>query len=130
MKEENQEKIARLKKRAERTEKREAAAFDINEFLVGPDYIQTKTVTLFPSTPRERDVTVRFGAISIKETTELRGESAHEKGIDMLYHLLHQGDPKITKEQVEQLDSEVATELLKAITGKDSPLPERPKQTP
>ena len=126
----NNEKLDKLKKRSTKKQKQEATAFNIDEFLVGPDYIQTKKVTLFQGTPRERDVNVRFGAISIKETTQMKGETTHAKGIDMLYRLLHQGDPKVTKEKVERMDQDVATELLKAITGQEVPLPESPKEAP
>lgn len=118
--------MSKFEKRAKKHQSEVAKAFDITEFLVGPEYVQTKDVVLFPSTPREQVRKVTFGAISIGETIKLEGDSDHEKGIDMLYRLLHQGDSTITKEQVQKLDSDVATALLKAITGKERPLPAKP----
>jgi hypothetical protein len=109
------------KDRLEKQLQAKAELFDIHEYLVSPDHVCEKDVVLFQGTPDAKTVRVRYGKLALKEHEDLKG-STHAKAMQILHKMLAVADPAITLQDVENLDSDVATAILQALTGTTNPL--------
>jgi hypothetical protein len=118
---ENMEKGESKKDRLEKQLQAKAELFDIHEYLVSPDHVCEKDVVLFQGTPDAKTVRVRYGKLALKEHEDLKG-STHAKAMQILHKMLAVADPAITLQDVENLDSDVATAILQALTGTTNPL--------
>ena len=105
-----------FQERAEQFAATEPALFNPKEFVVSAEHVQTAEITLFKGTKRERKLTVRYCGVPLKDLEGLSG-TKHQQAIQMLWRMLNTADPLITKEDVENMDSAVAGEVLKALTG-------------
>jgi hypothetical protein len=113
---ENMEKGESKKDRLEKQLHAKAELFNIHDYLVSPDHVCEKDVVLFQGTPEEKTVRVRYGKLALKEHEDLKG-STHAKAMQILHKMLAVADPAITLKNVENLDSDVATAILQALTG-------------
>ena len=110
------EREKRLQERAEKFAKTEPALFKPRDFVVSAEHVVEEEITVFKGTKRERRMVVRYCGVPLKDLEGLTG-SKHEQAIQMLWRMLHTADPSVTKEEIENMDSAVAGEVLKALTG-------------
>lgn len=61
---------------------------------------------------------VKIGHINMLEFSEMVIiEDMNEKAIEMLYRLMHSGDPAVTLEDVQQLPFQILTAIIEQVSG-------------
>lgn len=61
---------------------------------------------------------VKIGHISMSEFSEMVAiEDMNKKAIEMLYQLMHSGDPAVTLEDIQQLPFQILTAIIEQVSG-------------
>lgn len=100
------------KKEAER--RAAAELFNIDEFIA--DVAMTREVYV-----EEIDRRVQFKKLTLAENSELvRIKNAEERGLKMLYLMLHKANSEVTEDSIQNIGSDVAAVVLTAVVGAKS----------
>ena len=108
--------------------KEEATQFDVRDYVASPQNLWTKDVVIYKGTEREHKRKLVYGKIPLKKTLNLKGDK-QQQGLQMLFLMLGKADSKLKIEDIENMDSEVATTILKAIYPGELPLQNKLKDS-
>ena len=70
---------------------------------------------------------VKIGHINMLEFSEIMGiDDENKRAMDMLFRLMHSGDPAVTKKDIQALPFQITTAIIKEVMGGGMGFPEGP----